>query len=53
MAKPGIDIDIPGLDHINIHAVCSDYTGTLSCEGKLIDGVRRRLREPQHSLRFI
>ena len=44
-AKPGIGIDIPGFGHLHIQAICSDYTGTLSCEGKLIKGVSRRLRK--------
>ena len=43
--KSGISIDIPGFGHLHIQAICSDYTGTLSCEGELIDGVRKRLRE--------
>lgn len=43
--KSGIRIDIPGFGHLHIQAICSDYTGTLSCEGELIDGVRKRLRE--------
>ena len=33
----GIKIEIPGLGDIQIRAVCSDYTGTLSGEGKLSD----------------
>jgi soluble P-type ATPase len=43
--KNGIRIDIPGFGHLHIQAICSDYTGTLSCGGELIDGVRKRLRE--------
>jgi soluble P-type ATPase len=43
--KGGIGIDIPGFGHLHIQAICSDYTGTLSCEGKLIKGVSRRLRK--------
>jgi soluble P-type ATPase len=43
--KPGIGIDIPGFGELHIKAVCSDYTGTLSCEGKLIAGVKKRLHE--------
>lgn len=41
--KSGIRIDIPGFGHLHIQAICSDYTGTLSCEGELIDGVKERL----------
>ncbi len=43
--KSGIKIKIPGFANLHIRAACSDYTGTLSCEGKLINGVRKRLRE--------
>ena len=42
--KGGLRIDIPGFGHLHIQAICCDYTGTLSFEGKLIDGVRKRLR---------
>ena len=42
--KRGIDIVIPGFGELRTKVVCSDYTGTLSCEGKLIRGVRQRLR---------
>jgi soluble P-type ATPase len=41
--KAGINIEIPGLRDLRILAVCNDYTGTLSREGKLIKGVRIRL----------
>jgi soluble P-type ATPase len=41
--KSGIRIDIPGFGHLHIQVICSDYTGTLSCEGELISGVRERL----------
>jgi soluble P-type ATPase len=43
--KRGIDIAIPGFGELKIRVVCSDYTGTLSHEGKLIRGVRERLRK--------
>jgi soluble P-type ATPase len=43
--KNGIKIKIPGFGNLQIQAICTDYTGTLSCEGKLINGVRKRLRE--------
>ncbi len=42
--KSGISIDIPGFGQLHIKATCSDYTGTLSREGKLINGVSKRLR---------
>ena len=42
-AKQGIQIDIPGFGRLDIHTVVTDYTGTLSCGGKLSPGVRERL----------
>jgi len=42
--KNGIRIDIPGFGQLHIKLVCSDYTGTLSRKGELIDGVGQRLR---------
>jgi len=44
MAKPGILIDIPGWGRRDIRHVVSDYTGTLSCAGRLVAGVAVRLR---------
>jgi len=44
MKAPGIAIEIPGFGQRVIHAVVSDYTGTLSCHGKLTPGVRPLLR---------
>ena len=44
MKKRGIGIDIPGFGKRVIRTIISDYTGTLSCRGKLTPGVRPRLR---------
>jgi len=43
MNKPGITIDIPGFGTLQINAILSDYTGTLSFSGKLSPGVQDRL----------
>ena len=43
MQKPGIAIDIPGFRKHVIRTIISDYTGTLSCRGKLTPGVKPRL----------
>jgi soluble P-type ATPase len=43
MAKRGISIEIPGFGERRIHSIVSDYTGTLSCGGKLTHGVRKQL----------
>ena len=44
MSKPGISIDIPGWGKRDIRYVISDYTGTLSCAGRLLPGAEDRLR---------
>jgi soluble P-type ATPase len=45
MAKPGISIDVPGFRRLRVERIVSDYTGTLSFDGKLVAGVAERLRE--------
>jgi len=40
LKKPGIAIDIPGFGKLQIDAVLTDYTGTLSFAGKLSPGVK-------------
>ena len=45
MTKPGILIEIPGFGSREINTVVSDYTGTLSCGGRLVPGVKERLLE--------
>src|SRR5713226_26139 len=41
--KPGISIDIPCFGPCDITTIVSDYTGTLSCRGRLVPGVRESL----------
>jgi soluble P-type ATPase len=43
VSKPGITIEIPGFGRRVIRTVVSDYTGTLSCTGNLVPGVRESL----------
>ena len=43
MNKSGILIEIPGLGNREIRMIVSDYTGTLSCGGTLVTGVREKL----------
>jgi soluble P-type ATPase len=45
MRPPGILIDIPGLGDRVIHTVICDYTGTLSCRGQLVPGVKEQLSQ--------
>lgn len=41
--KPGIQIEIPGFGQFDIRTLVTDYSGTLSCGGKLSAGVAERL----------
>ncbi len=45
MSKSGITIEIPGFGRRAIRTIVSDYTGTLSCGGKLVPGVGERLQQ--------
>jgi len=38
-----IELDIPGWGHVLIKNLVLDFTGTLSCDGKLLEGVANRL----------
>jgi soluble P-type ATPase len=40
-----IEIDIPGFEPVRLEHLVSDFTGTLSCDGILLDGVREKLQE--------
>lgn len=41
--KPGIRVEIPGFGRLQLAALVSDYTGTLSCGGRVRRGVERRI----------
>jgi len=41
--KPGIHIEIPGFGRLELTALLTDYTGTLTCGGRLAEGVKERL----------
>lgn len=43
MKKPGILIEIPGFGTRDVRVIISDYTGTLSCAGRLVPGIREKL----------
>jgi soluble P-type ATPase len=45
--KPGIVIEIPGAGRLDIRTIVSDYSGTLSCGGRLVAGVEERLLKLQ------
>ncbi|TNF55081.1 ATPase P [bacterium] len=40
-----LEVDIPGFGRVKIHHLVSDFTGTLSVDGKLLPGVKERLKE--------
>lgn len=40
-----LEIDIPGFGKVRLEHLVSDYTGTLSVNGKLLQGVRERLNK--------
>ena len=41
--KPGISMDIPGFGRLDLRALLTDYTGTLTLGGQLAPGVQERL----------
>jgi soluble P-type ATPase len=45
-----IEIDVPGFGLIHIEHLVSDFTGTLSVDGKLLSGVREQLNRVAESL---
>ncbi len=40
-----LEIDIPGFGSVKLQHMVSNFTGTLSCDGKLIPGVEERLKQ--------
>lgn len=45
-----IEINIPGFGSVKLNHLVSDFTGTLSFNGKLISGVKERLNKLSESL---
>jgi P-type E1-E2 ATPase len=39
------ELDIPGFGHISLENLVSDFTGTLSVDGRLVPGVKERLNK--------
>lgn len=39
------EIDIPGFGHVKLEYLVSDFTGTLSVDGRLLPGVKERLNK--------
>ncbi len=39
------ELDIPGFGHVHLEHLVSDFTGTLSVDGKLLPGVKERLNK--------
>lgn len=42
--RPGVTIQVPGSEALSVRHLVSDFTGTLSLDGALLDGVATRLR---------
>ncbi len=40
-----LEFDIPGFGHVRLEHLVSDFTGTLSVDGKLVHGVREALNK--------
>jgi soluble P-type ATPase len=40
-----IEIDIPGFGPVRLEHLVSDFTGTLSCDGVLLEGVGEKIQE--------
>jgi soluble P-type ATPase len=39
------ELDIPGFGHVHLEHLVSDFTGTLSVDGRLLPGVKERLNK--------
>ncbi|MGD0886347.1 MAG: HAD hydrolase family protein [Thermodesulfovibrionales bacterium] len=39
------ELDIPGFGHVHLEHLVSDFTGTLSVDGKLLLGIKERLNQ--------
>jgi soluble P-type ATPase len=50
---PGVEALIPGKGRITLRCLMLDFTGTLSVDGRLLPGVRARLRKTARRLRII
>jgi len=46
-----IEIDIPGFGYVKLEHLVSDFTGTLSVDGKLLPWVKERLKEISNLLK--
>ncbi len=45
MKQTMFELDIPGFGAVSLKHLVSDFTGTLSVDGKLVPGVKRRLNK--------
>lgn len=46
------ELDIPGFGNVRLLYLVSDFTGTLSIDGRLIDGAKERLNEVSRFLKI-
>ncbi|MFN3406282.1 MAG: HAD family hydrolase [Caldimicrobium sp.] len=47
-----IELEIPGFGHLHLEHLVSDFTGTLSVDGKLVPGVKERLNKLSQQLKI-
>jgi len=47
-----LKIEIPGFGHVELEHLVTDFTGTLSVDGRLVEGVREKLVELSGSLKI-
>lgn len=48
--KPGLTVEVPGRNALRLRHLVTDFTGTLSRDGVLLDGVAERLRRLAEAL---
>ena len=46
------ELDIPGFGHVRLEHLVSDFTGTLSVDGRLLPGVKERLNKSTEFLKI-
>jgi len=46
------ELDIPGFGHVRLEHLVSDFTGTLSVDGRLLPGVKERLNKSAEFLKI-
>lgn len=45
-----LDIDVPGYRHLRLSHLVLDFNGTIACDGKLIEGLERKIHKLSEQL---